>query len=128
MIAHSSLRILVIEDYEDSRLALHRVLTGEGHRVRTAATGREGLEVFLSEEFDVAIFDLLLPDIHGNELLKIFKEKKPILAIALSGHHSEEDVESALAAGFLRHLPKPISLDELMQAINAVLKQRDAGE
>jgi CheY-like chemotaxis protein len=118
-----SVSVLLIEDIADSRNVMRRLLSLDGHEVRVAADGHEGLAALLSQPPDVALIDVGLPGIDGYEIARIAR-KNPALQrvrlVALTGYGRPEDREAVLAAGFDEHLVKPVNPLDL----NQVLKPR----
>ena len=112
----ASRRILVIEDNADARAMLRHLLEIAGHEVHEAADGRQGLEMALSIQPDVALIDLGLPGLDGYEIarrLRAADERRNILLVAVTGYGSPEDRERSLMAGFDVHLVKPVDPDLL---------------
>jgi PAS domain S-box-containing protein len=111
-----ALRILVVDDSQDSARSLARVLRLWGHETRVAHEGPVAIELTLAESFDVIILDIGLPDMNGYQvaaqLRAHFGSLGPVL-IALTGYGQEEDVFRSRTAGFDEHLVKPVSLDQL---------------
>lgn len=118
--ASKRLRILLVDDHEDTRRIIARLLTQRGHTVFTAGSVGGGLECLATEHFDVLISDIGLPDGSGHELMRQARESQPVKGIALSGFGMEEDLERSLAAGFNHHLVKPVDFQNL-QALLAGL-------
>src|SRR5439155_11889048 len=115
--------ILIIEDIADSRNLLRRLLSLDGHRVRVAADGHEGLAALLAQPPDVALIDVGLPGINGYELARTARKNPAtsgVRLVALTGHGRPEDRAAVLAAGFDDHLVKPVHLADL----NSVLRPR----
>ena len=112
----ASRRILVIEDNADARAMLRHLLEIAGHEVHEAADGRQGLEMALSIQPEVALIDLGLPGLDGYEIarrLRAADERRNILLVAVTGYGSPEDRERSLMAGFDVHLVKPVDPDLL---------------
>ncbi|MCW5314010.1 response regulator [Nostoc sp. KVJ3] len=119
--AEKSLKILVIEDNDDSALSLKAVLEYYGHEVSIASNGILGIQTAREFEPHVIICDIGLPEMDGfavaKELSKDSKFTRSIL-IALTGYGSQEDKELALQAGFKCHLTKPVDFEILMAEID----------
>ena len=111
------LRILLVEDHDDTRHTLSRLIQNWGHAVDTAGTAAEALQAAAAKRFDLVISDLGLPDAHGNELMERLRHSSDIRGIAVSGFGTEHDVERSLQAGFDVHLAKPIGAQRLKAAI-----------
>ncbi|HSI15093.1 MAG TPA: hybrid sensor histidine kinase/response regulator, partial [Chthoniobacter sp.] len=107
-------RILLVEDHEDTRETLSRLLVRRGHQVSPAGSLRAARALAASGEFDVVISDLGLPDGEGTELISYFADsgRKPV-SIAMTGFGMEEDIRRTLAAGFVAHMTKPINMADL---------------
>jgi signal transduction histidine kinase len=122
-VAHtaSACTILIVEDNADARDMLRQVLAMQGHDVREAADGAEGVALAAQVKPDVAIIDIGLPDIDGYEVARRVRSQasRPIALIALTGYGQPADQRRARAAGFDLHLVKPITVERLDQAIAA---------
>ena len=110
--------VLLVEDHADSAEALCLLLEGEGYRVHLATSIAAAI-VSASEECDVLVSDLQLPDGSGHSLLQ--RLPRPLPAIAVSGFGAPEDVKRSREAGFVDHLVKPVSGDRLLEAIARAL-------
>ncbi len=113
----SALKILVVEDENDSRWVIHRILKDAGHSVTAAASGAEALDRVTSGAFDLAVVDIGLPDFTGFELLQRMRAIREIRAIALTGFNSEADLLRSRESGFIEHLTKPIEAHMLQDAV-----------
>lgn len=111
-------RILLVEDHEDTLKVMAQLLKSGGHTIRTAASVQAALEIADAETFDLLISDIGLPDGSGLELIGKMKAKQPIRGIALSGFGMDEDLNRSKEAGFDVHLTKPVNLDVLEAAIS----------
>jgi DNA-binding response OmpR family regulator len=70
-------QILVIEDEPNLRALLDRLLTHAGYRVTTAPSGSEGLRAALNDPYDLVVLDLMLPDLDGEEVLRVLRASRP---------------------------------------------------
>jgi len=114
------LRILLVEDHNDTRRTLSRLLTHFGHQV-SAADNKEGaLEILRSGDFDVLLCDIGLPDGNGYEVVSEAGQKRPGRTVAITGFGTEEDVRRSREAGFDLHLVKPIDLHALRTVLDQV--------
>jgi two-component system CheB/CheR fusion protein len=117
----NNLRILLVEDHEDTRRTLQRLLVRRGHTISVAGTIREALDISSSEAFDLVVSDIGLPDGPGTDLMRSLRLTRPELTgIALSGFGLEEDVRVSIDAGFSAHLTKPINIQQLEDAIEHI--------
>ena len=108
-----TMRILLVEDHEDTNRSLTRLLRRRGHYVQSASTVQSALDLSKKEEFDVLISDLGLPDGSGIDLMQTLNSGRPLLGIALTGFGMEGDIRKSHDAGFKHHLVKPIDLNKL---------------
>jgi PAS domain S-box-containing protein len=112
------LRVLLVDDHEDTRYVLRRLLCD--HDVRTAACVSEALEEAALYDFDLLISDIGLPDGSGLDQMKQLQARYGLNGIALSGYGMDDDVRQSLGAGFRAHLTKPVTADALHAAISHV--------
>jgi HAMP domain-containing protein/signal transduction histidine kinase len=106
------MRILLVEDHEDTNRSLTNLLRRRGYHVQSASTFQSALELGANEPFDVLISDLGLPDGNGIDLIQKLASR-PLLAIALTGFGMEDDIRRSRDVGFQHHLVKPIDLNKL---------------
>jgi len=106
------MRILLVEDHEDTNRSLTNLLRRRGYHVQSALNFQSALDLGANEEFDVLISDLALPDGSGIDLMQKLSSK-PALRIALTGFGMEDDIRKSYEAGFQHHLVKPIDLNKL---------------
>jgi CheY-like chemotaxis protein len=111
--------ILIVEDDDNVRKALHRILQLDGHRVEVARDGPEGVELALATGPDVAFIDLGLPRVDGFEVGRRIRATlgEGVLLVALTGYGLEQDRRRSSAAGFDAHLVKPVSYDDLIRLL-----------
>ena len=112
-----SMRILLVEDHEDTNKSLTSLLRRRGYYVQSAMSLQSALELSAKEQFDVLISDLGLPDGSGIELMQKLNSDRPLIGIALTGFGMEEDIRKSREAGFKHHLVKPIDLTKLDRLI-----------
>ena len=115
-----SARILLVEDHEDTNRSLTQLLQRRGYEVHSAYNVRSALELAATEEFDVLVSDIGLPDGSGVDLLRTLRSKSRIFGIALSGYGMEEDVRRSREVGFSHYLIKPVDLNRLDSVIQDV--------
>jgi HAMP domain-containing protein/signal transduction histidine kinase len=108
-----AMRILLVEDHEDTNRSLTNLLRRRGYHVQSARDLRSARDLSSKEEFDVLISDLGLPDGSGIDLMKTLRSHRPVLGIALTGYGMESDIRKSQEAGFKYHLVKPIDLNKL---------------
>jgi PAS domain S-box-containing protein len=115
--------VLVVEDHDDARELIARVLEGAGARVMAASTTLQAVECAAAEQPDLLVADLGLPGEDGYVLLSKMRALYPSLpAIALTAYARASDRERTLGAGFNRHVIKPVDPVELVQIIAGLLR------
>lgn len=117
------LRLLLVEDHDDTREVLARLLSRRGYRVEAARTAQEARSLSSGKTFDLLVSDIALPDATGCELLEELSAKHGLRGIAMSGFGSDADFAQSKAAGFLEHLVKPIDAKALDAAIQRVVEK-----
>jgi DNA-binding response OmpR family regulator len=115
------MRVLIVEDETSLREALVDLLAGAGHEAVACADGDEGCEAGLSEHFDLALLDVMLPGMDGIEICRQLGAAKPNLGIILlTAKGSEEDKVRGLSVGADDYVTKPFGAHELLARIEAV--------
>jgi PAS domain S-box-containing protein len=113
------LRILLVEDHKDTRRTLSRLLTHSGHDVLSVDNVRSARQIIGSDQIDVLLCDIGLPDGSGYEVASQARGGR-VKAIALTGFGTEDDVRRSKEAGFDFHLVKPVNFQELRTVLNRV--------
>ena len=114
---NAPMHILLVEDHDDARRALATLLGFSGHTVIQAKNGADALSAMEGKTVDCAVIDLGQPDISGLDLLSQLLTRGPLKAIALTGNTSPADIAECREAGFLIHLPKPVTIEDLEEAL-----------
>ena len=115
-------RILVVDD-DAHILKLYQVeLEEEGHEVVTAGTGKEAIETFEKEDFDLVTLDILMPDIDGISLLRRMKELKPRLPIIMSTAYDYRDDFAVWASE--AYIVKSADLTEMKNMVRKLLAKK----
>ncbi|PYJ19747.1 MAG: hypothetical protein DME92_11560 [Verrucomicrobia bacterium] len=83
------MRILLVEDHEDTNRSLTNLLRRRGYHVQSALSFQSAVDLSAKEQFDVLISDLALPDGNGIDLIQKLHSKQPLLGIALTGFATE---------------------------------------
>src|SRR5438445_546124 len=115
------LRILLVDDHQDTCVALERLLVRRGHLVAAAHNVRSAMETAARNSFDLLISDIALPDGTGTELMTYLHAISRIPGIAISGFGMNGDIEKSIDAGFAEHLVKPVKMENLEAAIDRVM-------
>lgn len=121
----SAPRILVVEDNQDNREMVVKVLKVNGYEVIEAVDGEEAIEKTKAENPDLILLDIYLPKMDGYEAarrLKGDRNLRNIPIIALTAHAMKGNMEEALAAGCDGYITKPIDVRELPKHIEHFLK------
>ena len=113
------MNILLVEDHEDSRVVLSRLLTHCGHEVATAGNMRDALLLLGDLRFEVLVSDIGLPDGSGLELVTEAKKRQPWKkTVALTAHERANEKELGLLAGFDEYLTKPFDFHQLRSLLS----------
>jgi CheY-like chemotaxis protein len=122
-------RILVVDDNRDAADSLALVLRVFGHELFVGHSGREALELGASERPDAIILDIGMPDMTGYECARRIRREawgRTIFLLAVTGWGQADDKENARAAGFDRHMTKPVDPDQVELLLTEFLKVRVA--
>jgi signal transduction histidine kinase/CheY-like chemotaxis protein len=114
-------RVLLVDDHHDTCIGMKRMLERRGYEITVAHSADQAVEKVRTQEFDLLISDIGLPDRSGYELMREVRLNKNLPGIALSGFGTEQDVNQARAAGFSEHLTKPINFERLEKTIQNLL-------
>jgi two-component system response regulator RegX3 len=115
--------ILVVEDEESFRDALHYMLTREGFDVIIAPNGAEGIRLFDAKNPDLVLLDLMLPEVSGTDVCKYIRSKSSTPIIMLTAKDTEIDKVVGLELGADDYVTKPFSTRELLARIRAVMRR-----
>ncbi len=115
------MKILVVEDTEDSRNLLVKVVRAYGHEVMAAANGAEALEQALAQPPDIIVSDILMPKMDGFQLCHECKRNEQLkdipFAFYTAAYTSDEDKKFALSLGANTFIHKPAEPDVLVQIL-----------
>jgi two-component system cell cycle response regulator DivK len=118
------LKVLVVEDFEDTRFLMRLELEKRGFRVLEATDGEQGVALAADERPDIIIMDIGLPNIDGIEATRRIRgdaSMRDVLIVALTAHHETEYRAQALAAGCDAYLTKPVDFDWLIDLLGRLL-------
>lgn len=119
--------LLVVEDDQEMRDLLRKVLAKEGYRVSLAADGREALVELARSPFDLVVTDMLMPHSGGLELLEATHRSHPNLPVIIVTAFGDWGTYSrALALGAAAFISKPLRMSELIAAVHIALAGRGA--
>jgi two-component system cell cycle response regulator DivK len=121
--------ILYIEDNPDNMMLVKRVLQSHGYNLLEGKNGVEGLSIAETQQVDLVLLDINLPDIDGYEVARRLRmSQKPELAyipiIAITANALKGDAEKALEAGCDVYMSKPINIRELWARVEAFVPSR----
>lgn len=114
-----SLKILLVENHEDTLVYLAKYMNRRGHEVISARNKQQAVETLSSTSVDVLISDIGLPDGDGWELMREVQAiNPPAYGIAMSGFGMSSDREKSLQSGYKHHLIKPFMPEELDEILD----------
>jgi len=117
-------RILIVDDEPRMRESLDILLSNEGYATQAAQCGQEAIEILSHHEYDVALVDMVMPDMTGPQLMDHIKTLHPkTFIIAITGHASLDSALGALRKGAYDYLKKPFEHEELINTIQNALNQ-----
>jgi len=119
------MRILVAEDEKDLRELLKLSLEKEGYKVECAKDGKEALDIFNTYEFDMCIFDVMMPFLDGFNLLRKIRDISNVPTIMLTARGEDMDKVLGFGLGADDYLVKPFSMTELIVRIAARLRNNN---
>ncbi len=119
------MNILIIDDEEVLQDILTVLIRKEGHTPLTAATGEEGLAVLEREEIDLVLLDLMLPGLHGMDVLRRIRQRDADqVVVVITAFSSIESAIEAMREGAFHYIPKPFKNEEVMLTVRKGLDQR----
>ncbi len=124
----NGVRVLVVDDETDSRELVAFILEEAGAKVVTATSATEALMVLTQFKPDVLVSDIGMPEINGYMFLQQVRSLSPeqggqIPALALTAYAGDYNQQQAIAAGFQRHVPKPVEPNALVETIVNIVRQ-----
>ena len=121
-LALEGVRVLLVEDHDDSLETLSSYLRLFGATVKPCPDAESAIDCFAGFDPHVIVADLEMPGLNGWQMLKTLREKgvrQP--AVAVSAHHTANDRERSEKAGYRTHLAKPVTPTQLLAAVQAVI-------
>jgi two-component system, OmpR family, response regulator len=117
------MRVLIIEDESELTRVLRQSLTESGFSVDTSADGEEGLAKAQHTDYDAILLDLMLPRMHGGEVLQELRKTKVTPVLVLTARDAPTDKIANLNLGADDYLTKPFDLDELIARVRALIRR-----
>ena len=117
-------KILIVEDEAQLARFVELELIHEGYAVDKAEEGRSGLELALSNDYDLILLDVMLPGINGFEVLRRVRAQKETPVILVTARDAVMDKVSGLDAGADDYITKPFAIEELLARIRVALKRK----
>jgi class 3 adenylate cyclase len=120
--------VLIVDDNDDNRYTLQLLLESDGHeRIASASGANEALALLKKEKFDLVLLDMMMPDLNGDEVLKIIKnnpDTRDIPVVMISADSDTEKVSKCIELGADDYLAKPFNPTILRARIGAALRQQ----
>jgi DNA-binding response OmpR family regulator len=114
--------VLIVEDDRSFARALSSFLSDQGYRVLTANSGQAAIDAARTQDFDLAILDVYLPDILGSDLIRDLRTCRPQASfVSISADDSAANARACRNAGAQAFLPKPVGPQVLLTTIERVL-------
>ena len=120
------MRILIVEDEAEIVRFLTLELQHEGYSVSSCGDGRTGLEKALTEDFDLMLLDVMLPELNGMEVLRRLRKESGIPVILVTARDAVMEKVNGLDMGANDYITKPFHIEELLARIRMVLRTADA--
>jgi two-component system, OmpR family, KDP operon response regulator KdpE len=116
-------RVLLVEDDPNIVDLIRSNLAVRGFDTVVSPDGSRALQLLETEQPDIVLLDLMLPEVDGFELCRQIRERSPVGVIVVSARGGERDKVSALNAGADDYMTKPFSIEELLARISATLRR-----
>ncbi len=118
-----SANILVIDDEKSVCVTCKRILEEEGHHVEYVLSGEDGVRTAETGRFDLALVDLRMPDLPGEQVLERIKAARPSMPIIIiTGYATIQTSIACIKKGAFDYIPKPFTPEELAHAVNQALE------
>lgn len=117
------MKVLVVEDDKGISDYLLPELAHEGYETVLAESGRQALELFASENPDIILLDVMLPEMNGIEVLRRIREKSMVPVILETARGETIDKVNGLNAGADDYISKPFDIEELLARMNAIMRR-----
>lgn len=119
-------RILLVDDEENARIALAKILAREGYEVATAGNGYEALNYLREKDAELVITDINMPEMNGMVFLRELNRDYPACSVIMITAYGEvESYIEAMNLGAFEYINKPVKIDELKKIIRKVFNQAE---
>jgi two-component system response regulator PilR (NtrC family) len=119
------MNVLIVDDEEVLQDVLTVLVRKEGHTPVSAYTGEEAIEILEREDVDLILLDMMLPGMHGMQVLREIRRRWPDqVVIVITAYSSIESAIEAMREGALHYIPKPFKNEEVLLTIRKGLEQR----
>jgi DNA-binding NtrC family response regulator len=120
-----SMKILLVDDEKDFLKSTSKALDRRGFEVKTAENANDALNLLEGESFDVAVLDVRMPGMPGDQLFREIKRKRPGLPmIILTGHGTIQQAFNTSREGIFDYLIKPCDVDKLAEVVRQAVESR----
>jgi two-component system, response regulator, stage 0 sporulation protein F len=120
-VAEQQKRILVVDDEENARIALSKILAREGYEVASAGNGYEALNYLRGKEVELIITDINMPEMNGLSFLRELSKSHPDSNVIMVTAYGEvESYIEAMNLGAFEYINKPVRIDELKKIIRKI--------
>jgi len=118
-------KILIVDDEPLMCDSLKILLTRDGYETRTSCTGREAMDCFVTQHFDVVLLDMHIPDMNGLQLMDHIRKQCPeAFVVVITGHASVDSTVESLRRGAFDYLRKPFEHEELLKTVKNAMNQK----
>ena len=118
-------RILVVDDDENIRKVLMKILEGEGYIVESVGTAKEAIEITKRKFYNLALIDIRLPDMEGVKLLTKIRDTTPKMRkIIITGYPTLRNAIEAVNKGADAYIVKPFDMDKALNVIKEQLRKQ----
>jgi two-component system, response regulator, stage 0 sporulation protein F len=119
-------KILIVDDEENARFGLSKLLAQEGYDTESVANGYEALDVLRCRKIDLIISDLRMPEMNGLSFLREINRHYPSThVIMVTAHGGIESYMEAINLGAYEYLHKPVKLDELKSVMHKIFVEHE---
>jgi DNA-binding NtrC family response regulator len=122
-------KILIVDDNPEVLKLIENILESNDYKVKTALSGKSAIKELESNEYDMVLTDLMMPDVDGMQVLEHAKLKTPrTMCIILTGHGTIKSSVEAIKKGAFDYITKPVSPSELLIIVEKALKFKSLEE